>query len=69
MNEKIKSRFEQLREDIEIIDGAIELSRRLMNQYLSECNTEMALILGDTIDSLYNERELLSNELMSLMNA
>lgn len=69
MDTKIKARLEQLTADIEIIDGAIELSHRLMSQYLDERNIKMARVSNDTITSLYNERELLSNELMSLMNA
>lgn len=69
MDTKIKARLEQLTADIEIIDGAIQLSRRLMNQYLNECNIKMARVSNDTIIALNNERELLSNEQMSLMNA
>lgn len=67
MNEKIKSRLEQLKEDISIIDGALDLAYQLMARYTKERNFSRANLTSDTIDSLKEERAALMIERIQLM--
>lgn len=67
MDTKIKAKLEQLREDINIIDGALNLAYQLIVRYTEAGNFSRANLTSDTIDSLTEELIALKRERDQLM--
>lgn len=67
MTTENNTRLEELRSEIEIIDGSLDLAYKLKAKYTEAGNFSRANLTSDTIDALIEERAGLLEERNQLM--